>query len=85
MDTKEIARLLGQRGGQARAKSLTASQRKNIASKASRKRWGMLTAKHTTQATEEDQITIGNCKYCGLSDWLCQRRKRNHTFTPYQG
>jgi predicted porin len=41
MDVIEFARL----GGQARAKSLSASRRKEIAISASHKRWGMLASK----------------------------------------
>lgn len=61
MDIQEIAKLLGQRGGQARAKNLTASRRKEIASNASRKRWGNPTAKHTPPPVGESSTTVNKC------------------------
>jgi len=81
MDIQEIARLLGQRGGQARAKNLTASRRKEIASNASRKRWGNLTAKHSTQTANDpsDNEVYMPCKICGKSPIAHWKNKLGHS------
>ena len=61
MDVIEFARL----GGQARAKSLSASRRKEIAISASHKRWGMLASKDTTHID-----TSRYCKNCGYAQTM---------------
>ncbi len=43
MDRSEIARALGKAGGDARAAALSSQQRKAIAKKAARARWGSKT------------------------------------------
>lgn len=47
---QEFLRKIGRRGGQARARSLTAKQRTNIARKGAKARWSQ-TASPGTQAT----------------------------------
>jgi len=65
MDIKEIAKQLGSRGGQARAKTLSASRRKEIASKASNTRWGNAYRQADTNQTQSRYCLKHKVRDCG--------------------
>lgn len=70
MDHIEYLKMIGRKGGQARANKLSGTRRKQIALMGARARYGLLSGQ-VVEAEEEEEMVY--CKVCKKPEWMHSR------------